>query len=255
MSAIPSTVRRPPPSCAGRSRRRLLALAVLVFPLGATGQAQTEVAPAIAVGGTVRATGAPYQVDVWAEALFGTDGSLQRLDVPEADQYPAAFVQRLKQHFAKARIPPVTDDQGAPATFLTGLGMYLTVTPGADAASGPSAGTVRIDSVRVGPRPVKRYAASAPENIPTEGGGTAGVAQVSVQCTVQGDGRCTEVSITKATAGSESLRRWAVASMEGWRFEPQRVNGVPVPSQWQQTLQLEVLDTQPRDFRNPLRIR
>jgi hypothetical protein len=238
----------------------MAAMAAMLPWAGATGlmfavSGMASAQPATTVGAAARPAGSPYQVDVWADALFGPDGSLQRLEVPEADQYPAAFVQRLKQHLAKARIPPVTDEQGAPASFRTGLGMYLTVTPGAGAGVGAASGTVRIDSVRVAARPVKRYFASAPANIPTAGGGAGGVAQVSLQCTVQGDGRCTEVAIVNATAGSESLRRWGVASMEGWRFEPQRVNGQPVLSQWQQTLTLEVLDTMPKDFRNPLRIR
>jgi hypothetical protein len=212
---------------------------------------EAAVPPAEVVGNSAVPVGVPYQVDVWADALFGTDGQLQRLEVPDAEQYPEAFVQRLKQRFAQARIPPVTDDSGAPATFQTGLGMYLTVTPAEDGG----AGTVRIDSVRVAARPVKRYAASVPDNIPSTAGSGAGQAAVSLQCTVQGDGRCTDVTVVSATVGSESLRRWGVASMEGWRFEPQRVNGQPVPSQWQQTLTLEVLDTLPKDFRDPLRIR
>lgn len=262
MNLRPSFIGCPSPRLSGaRSRCGLLlaCLACLALPWRVQAQAVPgtvpDIAPAATVGAAARPTGAPYQVDVWADALFGTDGSLQRLEVPEADQYPAAFVQRLKQHFAKARIPPVTDDRGAPATFQTGVGLYLTVIPGAQTGAGEGAGTVRIDSVRVAARPVKRYAASAPDNIPTGGGGDGGAARVSLQCSVQADGRCTDISIVDATAGSESLRRWGVASMAGWRFEPQRVNGEPVPSQWRQTLVLQVQDTRPRDFRDPLRIR
>ncbi len=264
MSKIPTQAGTPlctaaVPPARGRARRWAQAFAAGLLWLGAASvvpglaAAQTTAAPhATTVGAAAPPSGAPYQVDVWADALFGTDGSLQRLEVPEADQYPAAFVQRLKQQFAKARIPPVTDDQGAPATFQTGLGLYLTVTPGVGEGA---SGTVRIDSVRVAARPVKRYAASAPADIPTSGGGPGGAAQVSLTCTVQGDGSCSEVTVVNATAGSESLRRWGLASMAGWRFEPQRVNGQPVPSQWQQTLVLEVMDTMPKDFREPLRIR
>lgn len=213
--------------------------------------AVSPAAPPAAPPAAAPAAGQPYQVDVWADALFGPDGQLQRLEVPEADQYPAAFVARLKQQFAKARIPPVTDDDGSPATFQTGLGLDLTVTPGAD---GDARGTVRIDGVRVAARPVKRYAASAPAEVPINAAGGSGSARVTLRCTVSTEGRCADTEIVSISAGSESFRRWGLASMEGWLFEPQRVNGRPVPSQWQQTLVLERRATMPRNFRDPRRL-
>jgi hypothetical protein len=197
------------------------------------------------------AAGQPYAVDVWADALFGPDGQLQRLDVPEADQYPPAFVAQLKQRFAKARIPPVSDDNGAPATFQTGLGLDLVVTPGADGA----AGAVRIAGMRVAARPVLRYTATTPAEVPVSTPGHSGTASVTLRCTVTIEGRCEDIEVVQIDAGSESFRRWGLASMAGWRFEPQRVNGKPVTSQAQHTLELRFIDNAPKDFRDPLRIR
>ena len=145
---------------------------------------------------------------------------------------------RLKAQLANARIPPVQDDAGAPASFQTGIGLYFLVTPNAQG------GTVKIETMRVAPRPLRRYAASAPANLP--GGGEA---TVRLRCEVGADGSCSNVAVLNVTAGSESFRRWGIASMEGWQFAPQRVNGKPVPGQFTQTLTLVSRDALPSEFR------
>jgi hypothetical protein len=189
------------------------------------------------------AGGGPYRVDVWADALFGSDGKIERLEVPEAAQYPPAFVERLKKQFATARIPPVKADDGSPASFQTGVGLYILITPGAEG------GTVRVESVKVSPRPIKRYFASRPDTVPSDS-----VAEAQVRCVVGVEGQCTEVELLSAVPNSESFRRWGIASIQGWRFEPQRVNGRPVSGEYSTRLRLEVVRTAPHDFREPRKL-
>lgn len=185
----------------------------------------------------------PYSVEVWADALFGPDGKLQTLDVPDAAQYPPAFVERVKKQLANAKIPPVKDDSGAPATFRTGMVMVFRIEPNDSGAA------VRVTGMSVGPRPVKSYAASQPNDIPADT-----PSSIRVQCDVGADGRCGEVKVLGANASSEALRRWAVASMRGWEFAPQRVGDKPVPGEAEVTLELIPLNSKPRDFRDPRKL-
>jgi len=185
----------------------------------------------------------PYSVEVWADALFGADGKLQSLDVPDAAEHPPAFVERVKKQLANAKIPPVTDDAGAPATFRTGMVTVFRIEPKEGGAA------VRIIGMSVGPRPVKRYAASQPDDIPVDV-----TTDVKVQCQVGVDGRCGDVKLLGANSSSEALRRWAVATMRGWEFAPQRVADKPVPGEAEVTLQLLPLNTRPRDFRDPRKL-
>lgn len=191
------------------------------------------------------AQAAPYTVEVWADALFDPTGRLQRLDVPEAAEHPAAFVERVRRQLASAKIPPVNDAQGQPASFQTGIRLSYLVTP-----SGAEGAQVKLTGMQLGPRPLKRYAAAQPEQLPPDT-----VLTVRTQCDVGTDGRCSDVRVVDATVTSDVLRRWAVASLQGWTFEPQRVAGQPVPGQVEVTLALDVIDARPADFRDPVRLR
>lgn len=195
------------------------------------------------VAGAADAPKEPYTVEVWADALFGADGKLQSLEVPDAAQHPPAFVERVKKQLANAKIPPVTDAAGAPATFRTGMVTMLRIEPNDSGAA------VRITGMAVGPRPTKRYAASQPDDVPVDV-----PTQVKVTCEVGPEGRCGDVKVLGANSSSEALRRWAVASMRGWEFEPQRVADKPVPGEAEVTLVLLPLNTRPRDFRDPRKL-
>lgn len=187
----------------------------------------------------------PYVVDVWADALFGGDGRISRLEVPDASEYPPAFVERVRKQLATAKIPVVKDESGAPATFQTGVELSYRVTP----ATAGLQGAVRLEGMQIGPRPLKRYAAKLPKDLPTN---TPAV--VRVRCQVGIDGVCGEVKIVEMPGTSDSLRRWAVATMRDWRFEPQRVNGQPVPGEHEESFELTVPDNAPTDFRDPRRL-
>lgn len=185
----------------------------------------------------------PYVVDVWSDATFGPDGLLQQLDVADTDQLPAAFVERVRKQLASARIPPVKDDRGAAASFATGVLLVYRVTPGAQG------GSVKLEGMKMAPRPLKRYAAAQPERLPPDT-----PLNVKVRCEVGTDGRCGAVKVVEATGTSDALRRWAVASLRGWEFAPQRINGQPVAGEAEVELVLSVLDDRPADFRDPRRL-
>ena len=185
----------------------------------------------------------PYTVEIWSDATFGPDGKLQKLEVADAATQPAAFVERVKKQLASARIPPVVDSAGQPATFETGVRVQYLVTP---AANG---GTVRMTGMAIEPRPVKRYGASEPDGLPYDT-----PLNVRLSCTVDTAGECKEPKVLEADGTYPVLRRWAVASLQGWRFAPQRINGQAVPAEVEVTLTLTIDNYRPADFRNPLRI-
>lgn len=196
--------------------------------------------------GALHAAGdTPYSVDIWADALFGADGRMARLEIPDASLYPATFIEQVRRQLASAKIPVVKDEQGAPATFQTGVRLAYRVTP----ATAQAPATVKLEGMRIGPRPLKRYAASPPDDLPPN---TPAV--VRVRCEVGIDGRCGEVKIIEMPGTSERLRRWATVTMRGWQFEPQRVNGQAVPGEHEQGLELTVQDNAPVDFRDPRRL-
>jgi hypothetical protein len=211
--------------------RRAVLLTFLLAAVGITPlRAQTSTGPA-------------YVVDVWSDATFGPEGRLDKLDVADAAGLPAPFVERVRKQLASARIPPVKDDTGAAASFSTGVLLVYRVTPGAQG------GTVKLEAMKIGPRPLKRYAAAQPEQLPADT-----PLSVKVRCEVGTDGRCAAVKIVEATGTSDALRRWAVASLRGWEFLPQRINGQPVAGEAEVELVLNVLDDRPVDFRDPRRL-
>lgn len=210
--------------------RRQLVLAAIVFA-GVAGPAAAS------------AAGEAYAVEIWSDATFGPDGKLQQLDVADTEKLPPVFVERVRRQLANARIPPVKDSAGEPATFRTGVRLAYEVTPG------EQGGTVRTKGMQIAPRPTRQYAASQPEGLPADT-----PLSVRVRCEVGVDGRCGAVKVVESTGTSEVLRRWAVASMRGWTFEPQRINGQPMPGEAEAVLVLTLEDLRPADFRNPLKL-
>lgn len=185
----------------------------------------------------------PYTVEIWSDATFGPDGKLQKLEVVDAATQPAAFVERVKKQLASARIPPVVDGMGQPATFETGVRVKYLVTP---AANG---GTVRMTGMDIEPRPLKRYLASQPEGVPADT-----PLNVRLSCNIDTAGECKDPKVLGADGTYAELRRWGVASLQGWRFAPQRINGQAVPTEVEVTVTLTIDNYRPADFRNPLRI-
>jgi hypothetical protein len=128
-----------------------------------------------------------------------------------------------------------------PATLRSGVEIRFTVRP---AAAG--SGTVRVDGLSVRAMPVKTYYASYPKDIKRTGGWEGEVTGI---CTIGIDGRCGSIEVVALPGMPESVRRYAKASLEGWQFEPQEIDGKPVESEFKMSLRLHTLDNVPEDFR------
>lgn len=191
----------------------------------------------------VAAPAEPYVVNVWADVLFGQDGRAVKVEVPDDEGQPAAFIERLKKQLQGAKVQPRTTADGQPATWQTGMQVSVQITPSEQGAQ------AKLLGISPGPRPLKVYAAPWPKDGPDNE-----ESEVRVRCTVDVQGVCNGTVILATTGTSEGLRRWAVASMEGWRFEPQRLNGQPVEAEVQKRLVLHKRDTQPQDFRDGRRL-
>lgn len=183
---------------------------------------------------------APYPVSVWSRVLFGPDGKPQSLEVVEADQYPAAFVENVKRRVQQATIQaPVVD--GKPVTLRSGVEMRFTITPKPEGG-----GAVRVDGLSIGPLPIKRYFAAYPADIAATGGWEGEVTGV---CTVGVNGRCRTVDLVVNAGMPESVRRYTRATLDGWEFEPQQVDGKPIESEYRLVIRLNTLDAALEDFR------
>lgn len=160
---------------------------------------------------------APYERVVWADVTYAADGQITELDFPQKDDYPAAFLDNLRTRIA-ARPPQPREHEGRPATFRTGVRVTVTVTQGA------GGGSVSVDAIEEAPRVTRmtRFVFREQDAILAEAGGV-----VRVRCVVSSKGRCQRVDFEVADVPA-STREYALRSMAGWRFEPQRLNGRPV---------------------------
>lgn len=182
----------------------------------------------------------PYPVSVWSRVLFGIDGKPQSLEVVDEDQYPARFVENVRQRVAQASIqPPLVD--GRPVTLRSGVEMRFTVTPKPEGG-----GSVRVDGLSVGALPLKKYLAAYPADIAATGGWEGEVTGV---CTIGVNGRCRTVDVVANAGMPESVRRYAKVTLDGWLFEPQQVNGQAIESEYRLVMRLNTLDSAPEDFR------
>lgn len=194
------------------------------------------------------ANAGPYAVFVAASVLFRPDGSAGDVIIIDEALHPAAFVSNVKARLQRARIPPQQAD-GMPASFRTGVLMDFVVTPGgAGPGGGGGGGQVAMSSLVISPLPTKQYFAAYPKDI-SQTGGWKGSVQAS--CVVGVEGRCTSISVQALPGMPESVRRYARASLEGWLFQPQQLNGKPVEGDYKISMNFETLDNKPDDLRTP----
>ena len=207
-----------------RMRFAALLLALVAWPLASSAN---------------ESDGKPYLVSVWSLVLFDTSGQAKEIEIADASHYSAQFLDNVRSRLAKARIPP-PQEGGAAATFKSGVRMEFLMTPSA------AGGSARVVGPNVAPLPTKTYFASYPKDVAgTEG--WEGV--VSALCTVGVDGACSAIAVKAVPGMPDSVRRFAKASLEGWVFIPQEVNGKPVVGEYELTLKLRTMDGAPEDFR------
>lgn len=173
------------------------------------------------VHGATRAK-APYRVDVWSSVLFAEDGRAKEIRIVDEASLPQAFAAQVRTRLQGARIEPRTLD-GQATTFRTGVRMAFEVTPT------DGAGTVRVAGLQVSPLPLERALVKVPLEIARSAGWEGSVTAI---CHVDVQGRCGSTDVEAGAAIPESARRWAAASFERWRFEPQQLGGVPVAGEY-----------------------
>ncbi len=182
----------------------------------------------------------PYKVEVWARVLFDTQGRVAEYALVDEAQYPAQFAENVKERVAKAKIDPPQED-GKPATLRTGVRLDFRVTPKEE-----DGGSVKMVGLSMGPMPTKRYFPKFPKDIHKSGGWEG---EVQALCTVGSEGLCTTIAVTALPGIPESVRRYAKVSLEGWTFEPQRLNDKPIEGEYQFRLHMNTMHSKPEDFR------
>lgn len=203
-------------------------------------------AAALAAPASVAASEADvdWRSEIWFDVTFDTQGKVQSIEPFQKEAHPEGFWSEMTRRLSKAKVEPRQID-GKPATFRTGMAVSLNVT------KGDGGGQVAIRSLRMHPLPVTRYAASYPRDASRVAGWSG---QVTVTCTVQASGECGHTVVDAPAGMPESVRRWAKASIEGWRFQPQLVGGQPIETEVKVPFVLNTLDDRPVDFRDPRKL-
>jgi hypothetical protein len=182
----------------------------------------------------------PYTVEVWANVLFGVEGKPTEYALFEEAKYPEKFAQNVKARVAQAKIqPPVVAER--PATLRTGVRLNFLVTPQVNGGA-----QVKLNGLTMAALPIKRYFASYPKDISKTGGWTGEVEGI---CKIGVDGRCAAIKVTTLPGMPESVRRYAKASLEGWVFVPQEIDGKPIEGEYILRLVLNTLDEVPENFK------
>jgi hypothetical protein len=182
---------------------------------------------------------APYSVDVWSSVLFAEDGRAGDIRIADESQLPPAFAAQVRTRLQNARIEPRIVD-GKPATFRTGVRMTFAVTPS------KGTGTVRVAGLEMAPLPIARSFVKFPVEIANSAGWQG---EVTAICLVDIQGRCASTDVRAPAGVPESARRWAAASFERWRFEPQQVGGVPIAGEFALRVTIESEEGRSEDFR------
>lgn len=167
-----------------------------------------------------QAADSPYEVIVWAKARYDAAGTLTSLEFPHASDYSPALLGNLRSRIAARPIDPKLDGD-VPATYETGVRVALTITP--------DTGTVAVDDISDIPLVLRMTKAQFTQDVSAN---PAWDGRVLASCTVSVKGRCGAVDILSGTAQApEEARRFAKASLAGWRFEPQKIAGKPIEGQ------------------------
>lgn len=181
-----------------------------------------------------------YRVEVWSQVLFGPDGRVAEYRLIDEDKYPGAFAENVKARVQRAKIDP-PQVEGRATTLRTGVRLDFAVTPTAEGG-----GQVRVAGLAMLPLPTRRYYASYPKDIARTGGWQGEVTGV---CKVATDGKCGAIDVQALPGMPESVRRYARASLEGWTFAPQELDGRPIEGEYTMRLRLNTLDNRPDNFR------
>ncbi|WP_158218748.1 energy transducer TonB [Roseateles aquatilis] len=180
-------------------------------------------------------------MSVWFDVLFDENGQAKEVTPIDEASQPAAFWAQMSARLKQAKIPP-HQENGQNATFRSGVRLGLKVDK--------EKGTVGITSMEVLPIQTRQYYASYPKDANRAGW----EGELKMICRVGTDGTCVQMSVEMPAGMPESLRRYGRASMEGWRFRPQEVNGKPVEGEYVVLMRMKTADNMPVDFREPRKL-
>lgn len=215
------------PACALALARALAGALALLLSLGAPlAQAQAD-------------NSAGHTITVWASVMFGADGKATSWRFVNEAEVPPSLIANAQVLVQGATVQPPVEN-GAPASFRTGVRLMFVLVPTDDGA------LVQPGGMTTEPLPLKQFMAPFPADIRRTGGWRG---SVTATCAVGVEGKCTAITVKALPGMPDSVRRYARASLDQWVFEPQQVNGRPVPGESTLTINLETLDTQPEDFR------
>lgn len=157
----------------------------------------------------------PYGVTVWATATFGPDGTVNALAFSTLTKHPEGFLEKLRPVLMKARIPPPLDD-GAPATFESGMRVTVRVNTGA------AGDTFSVASLSLQPLPTRVY---TPVHAQSNSLDKPFTLLVAASCTVGVEGRCGQISIEGDV--TRYYQDAVIDAFKRWEFVPQKLNGKP----------------------------
>lgn len=192
---------------------------------------------AIAATVSAQATDESYVVSVAFDALFDTEGRVVELRPHKEAEHPAALWANLKSRLGAMKVPPVTGEDGRPASFRTGLYLRLEVSRGDG-----KTGQVSIKGLRPNPLILSEDYYGLPRDISRTAGWTG---DVEATCVVGIDGRCGEVKVKALPGIPQSVLNWASETLALWRFQPPEVGGKPIPSPVTHSFRLNVHDNLP----------
>jgi len=182
------------------------------------------------------APAAPYGVELQGKATYDASGQHSPRALGEAESYPAAFLAHVQAQLRQKPIDPRLAD-GVPATFDTAVRVRITITPK------PGGADARIDGIGHGPGIVRRGNVLYPRDLSAVDGWKGSVV---AHCVVDIAGRCGPVDIVNEAPGMpDSARKFAKDSLARWQFEPQRVGGKPITSEFTTTFNLETRNSLP----------
>lgn len=195
--------------------------------------------PALASTEQAAAPSAPYSVFLTANAHFDVTGQLATVEFVDAGSLPAGFLAPVEAQLKKRPISPPQVD-GAPATSDTAIYVAMTITPK------PGGADAKVDSVGQGPLLVRRTSQPYPRELRDMEHWTG---KLVGECTVGIEGRCGRINIAQEDPGMpKPARRYVRETMQKWKFEPQRVGGKPIQTQYQSAFALQTGDAAPPEY-------
>lgn len=186
------------------------------------------------------ALAAARQVSIWTEVEFDDQGQARSLRFVDEQRYSQGLMDGLRERVLRLRIaPPRLHEQAA--SLRSGLRLRVELDEGDERAQ------VQLLGVDFQPLLLERAMAPLPAHLHPDFDKT-----YRVRCEVDVQGICRVADIETNGPLEEPSRRWILATMKRWRFQPPTLNGQAIESQTHIPLRLRSrpeAERRPEDFR------